>query len=105
MMQKKLKSGTDNLAREEKISVLKECLSGIGSRIDEIVAEKQAAGQSGSRWRKHCWMYVVFPPLSAPQDDYDADVGQLRSLFLAESGCQLHQTPGYPSQTSTSPHL
>lgn len=36
--------------------MLKECLSGIGSRIDEVVAEKQAAGESGSKWRKHCWV-------------------------------------------------
>lgn len=54
--QKKLKSGTENLSREEKIAALKECVAGIGSRIDEIVAEKVAQGQDGSKWRKHCWV-------------------------------------------------
>ena len=57
---KKLKSGTENLSREEKIASLKECVAGIGARIDEIVAEKQAAGQSGGKWRKHCWVFASF---------------------------------------------
>ena len=56
MSQKKLKSGTDGLSREEKIAVLKECLSGIGSRISEVVSMKAAEGESATRWRKHCWM-------------------------------------------------
>lgn len=54
--QKKLKSGTEHLSREEKIAALKECVAGIGSRIDEIVTEKTALGQDGSKWRKHCWV-------------------------------------------------
>ncbi|KAK8853315.1 hypothetical protein IAR55_004019 [Kwoniella newhampshirensis] len=57
---KKLKSGTDNLSREEKITALKECLAGIGARIDEIVADKQAAGQDPAKWRKHCWVFASF---------------------------------------------
>jgi chromodomain-helicase-DNA-binding protein 1 len=44
------------LSREEKISALKECVAGIGSRIDEIVAEKASQGQDGNKWRKHCWV-------------------------------------------------
>ncbi|WVQ77477.1 hypothetical protein IAR50_007163 [Cryptococcus sp. DSM 104548] len=57
---KKLKGGTDHLAREEKIAALKECLAGIGSRIDEVVSEKAAAGQNGNKWRKHCWVFASF---------------------------------------------
>ncbi|WVQ84586.1 hypothetical protein IAT38_006740 [Cryptococcus sp. DSM 104549] len=57
---KKLKSGTDNLSREEKIVALKECLAGIGTRIDEVVAEKSAAGQNPTKWRKHCWVFASF---------------------------------------------
>ncbi|WWC91832.1 uncharacterized protein L201_006779 [Kwoniella dendrophila CBS 6074] len=57
---KKLKSGTDNLSRDDKIAALKECLAGIGARIDEIVAEKQQAGEKGDRWRKHCWVFASF---------------------------------------------
>ncbi|WVN87533.1 uncharacterized protein L203_102716 [Cryptococcus depauperatus CBS 7841] len=57
---KKLKSGTDNLSREEKIVALKECLVGIGARIDEVVAEKASEGQSAAKWRKHCWVFASF---------------------------------------------
>lgn len=57
---KKLKSGTDNLSREEKIAALKECVAGIGSRIEEIVAEKAAEGADSAKWRKHCWVFASF---------------------------------------------
>lgn len=57
---KKLKSGTDNLSRDEKIAALKECVAGIGHRIDEVVAIKQAEGLSGPKWRKHCWVFASF---------------------------------------------
>ena len=55
-IQKKLKGGTDSLSREEKIVALKECVAGIGNRIDEVIAEKQAAGLDVAKWRKHCWV-------------------------------------------------
>lgn len=58
MWEKKLKSGTATLSREAKISTLKDCLSGIGTQIDEISAAKQAQTKDGSKWRKHCWVYV-----------------------------------------------
>ncbi|KAK6909295.1 hypothetical protein I203_103312 [Kwoniella mangroviensis CBS 8507] len=57
---KKLKSGTENLSREDKIAALKECLAGIGLRIDEIVAEKQSSGEDPNKWRKHCWVFASF---------------------------------------------
>ncbi|KAL7419150.1 ATP-dependent DNA helicase Hrp3 [Cryptotrichosporon argae] len=57
---KKLKSGTDNLSREDKIAALKECVAGIGTWIDEVVAEKQAEGANGPKWRKHCWVFASF---------------------------------------------
>ena len=59
-MQKRLKSGTENLNRDEKIAALKECVAGIGARIDEIVAEKQAAGENAAKWRKHCWVFASY---------------------------------------------
>ena len=55
-MQKKLKSGTENLSRDDKIVALKECVAGIGTRIDEVVAEKQEEGLDAAKWRKHCWV-------------------------------------------------
>ena len=57
---KKLKSGTETLSREEKIVALKECVAGIGTRIDEVVKEKHAEGQDASKWRKHCWVFASF---------------------------------------------
>ncbi|ORY35802.1 putative Chromodomain helicase [Naematelia encephala] len=53
---KKLKKGTDNMTREEKIASLKECVAGIGNRIDEVVAEKAEEGLDAAKWRKHCWV-------------------------------------------------
>ncbi|CAD6582432.1 MAG: hypothetical protein TREMPRED_003281 [Tremellales sp. Tagirdzhanova-0007] len=57
---KKLKGGTENLSREEKIIALKECVAGIGTRIDEVVAEKEEAGLNPGKWRKHCWVFASF---------------------------------------------
>jgi chromodomain-helicase-DNA-binding protein 1 len=54
--QKKLKVGTAQMSREEKISTLKECLAGIGTQIDEIAAAKQNETKNGPKWRKHCWV-------------------------------------------------
>jgi chromodomain-helicase-DNA-binding protein 1 len=53
---KKLKAGTDNLTREEKIAALKECVSGIGAQIDQVVGAKERSGLDGPKWRKHCWV-------------------------------------------------
>lgn len=58
--QKKLKSGTDNLSREEKISALKECVAGIGRQIDQVVADKRSEGSDAAKWRKHCWVFASF---------------------------------------------
>jgi chromodomain-helicase-DNA-binding protein 1 len=57
---KKLKTGTDDLGRDEKIAVLKECVAGIGARVDEIVAEKKAQGEDANKWKKHCWVFASF---------------------------------------------
>ena len=57
---KKLKGGTENLSRDEKIVALKECVAGIGTRIDEVVAEKAAEGGNAAKWRKHCWVFASF---------------------------------------------
>jgi chromodomain-helicase-DNA-binding protein 1 len=51
-----LKTGTDDLPREEKLAVLKECLSVIGRRIDIVVADKRHAGMDADKWRKHLWV-------------------------------------------------
>lgn len=48
-VQKTLKTGTDNLEREAKVSMLKECLSVVGARIEVVVAAKRAAGQDEAK--------------------------------------------------------
>lgn len=55
---RKMKEGTDHLEREEKLTVLKQCLSTIGRRIEAVVAEKETRGLNGVKWRKHLWVYV-----------------------------------------------
>jgi hypothetical protein len=44
------------MSREEKISALKECVSAIGTQIDQVVSEKERNGLNGGKWRKHCWV-------------------------------------------------
>lgn len=44
-LQKKLKNGTDQLPREEKVNVLKDCLSEVGARIEAVVATKLTKGE------------------------------------------------------------
>lgn len=57
---KRLKSGTDSLSREDKITALKECLANIGSRIDDLIVEQGIKSNDDERkFRKHCWVYVL----------------------------------------------
>lgn len=48
--QKKLKTGTDELPREEKLAVLKDCLALVGERIDTVVANKLAKGEDAEKY-------------------------------------------------------
>lgn len=57
-IQRKMKTGTDHLQREEKLAALKLCLSAIGHRIEEVVKEKTEQGLNGEKCRKHLWMWV-----------------------------------------------
>lgn len=47
--QKRLKNDTDDLPREEKLAVLKDCLSAIGSRIETVVAAKKEKGENSEK--------------------------------------------------------
>jgi chromodomain-helicase-DNA-binding protein 1 len=55
-LQRRLKSGTGQLGREEKLAVLKECLATVGKRIETVVAARRAKGEDAEKWRKHCWV-------------------------------------------------
>jgi len=56
---KNLKAPTESLTREAKVAILKEALSAIGDRIDEVVAQKRELGEDGEKWRKHLWIFVT----------------------------------------------
>lgn len=57
-MQKRLRhqEDEDELSREAKLQKLKECLSAIGGRIEEVAIAKKADGENGDKWRKHLWL-------------------------------------------------
>ncbi len=57
---RRLKGGTGELPREEKLTVLKDCLSVVGQRIEQVVASRKARGENEEKWRKHCWVFASF---------------------------------------------
>ncbi|KAG9057905.1 hypothetical protein FS842_002907 [Serendipita sp. 407] len=60
----KLIKETKQQSRDEKVQILKTCLSAIGERIDEVVRHRMSRGESEDRWRKHLWCFVtLFWPL------------------------------------------
>ncbi|KWU44413.1 hypothetical protein RHOSPDRAFT_18100, partial [Rhodotorula sp. JG-1b] len=61
---KRLKSGTDGLSREEKVTHLKETLSAIGARIEVIAAAEKTPALQEQR-RKHLCECLRWPTLSA----------------------------------------
>jgi len=48
-VQKQLKNDTENLPREQKIAVLKDCLTVIGARIETVVAAKKEKGEDSEK--------------------------------------------------------
>ncbi|GAA5881326.1 hypothetical protein JCM3774_002875 [Rhodotorula dairenensis] len=72
---KRLKSGTEGLSREEKVTHLKETLSAIGARIEVIAAAEKTPASQEQR-RKHLWKWTTyFWPASKVSS------GQLRKMF------------------------
>lgn len=58
---KKLKSCPDDLPREAKLSMLKECLATIGKRIDQVVDTRTERGAANAeKWRKHLWVFASY---------------------------------------------
>lgn len=60
---KTLKEGTDHLEREEKVAVLKDCLSAIGGHIDFVVNQdkfKNASVEKKKLWARHLWCFSSF---------------------------------------------
>lgn len=59
---KRLRDGTDHLERDQKVSVLKECLSSIGGHIDHLLETKFASlsAKEKDRWFHHLWAFSAF---------------------------------------------
>lgn len=60
---KTLKEGTDHLAREEKVAVLKDCLSAIGGHIDFLVNQdkfKEETKEKRKTWDRHLWCFSSY---------------------------------------------
>ncbi|SJX62144.1 probable CHD1-transcriptional regulator [Sporisorium reilianum f. sp. reilianum] len=59
---KRLRDGTDHLERDQKVSVLKECLSAIGGHIDHLLETKFASlsAKEKDRWFHHLWAFSAF---------------------------------------------
>lgn len=59
---KRLRDGTDHLERDQKVSVLKECLSAIGGHIDHLLDTKFASlsSKEKDRWFHHLWAFSAF---------------------------------------------
>ena len=59
---KRLRDGTDHLERDQKVSVLKDCLSAIGGHIDHLLETKFASlsAKEKDRWFHHLWAFSAF---------------------------------------------
>ncbi|SPO43260.1 probable CHD1 - transcriptional regulator [Moesziomyces antarcticus] len=59
---KRLRDGTDDLERDQKVSVLKECLSAIGGHIDHLLETKFASlsPKEKDRWFHHLWAFSAY---------------------------------------------
>ncbi len=59
---KRLRDGTDHLERDQKVSVLKDCLSAIGGHIDHLLETKFASltTKEKDRWFHHLWAFSAF---------------------------------------------
>lgn len=59
---KRLRDGTDHLERDQKVSVLKDCLSAIGGHIDHLLETKfgSLSAKEKDRWFHHLWAFSAF---------------------------------------------
>jgi len=57
---KELKKGTDHLDRTQKVTVLKDCLSAVGSLINQLVDNTQGNQVIKERQRKHLWTFASY---------------------------------------------
>ncbi|TKY86338.1 hypothetical protein EX895_004487 [Sporisorium graminicola] len=98
---KRLRDGTDHLERDQKVSVLKECLSAIGGHIDHLLETKFASlsAKEKDRWFHHLWAFSAFfwPKKVKPS--------KLRAIFnkLVMNGPATTPTPAAATAASAIP--
>jgi chromodomain-helicase-DNA-binding protein 1 len=94
---KTLKEGTDHLVREEKVAVLKTCLSAIGGHIDFLVNQdkfKDESKDGKKRWDRHLWCFSSYfwPKKVAPS--------KLKGIFEKLVGTTVPQEDNEASSSS-----
>lgn len=57
---KELKKGTDHLSREQKVTVLKDCLSAVGTQINGILNESKGNQSAKDQQKKHLWTFASY---------------------------------------------
>lgn len=61
---KKLQAGTDHLARDEKVVMLRECLSAVGGHIAHLIATNpkiaNLPAERRRKWQRHLWCFCSF---------------------------------------------
>ena len=101
---KNLKLTTNDMPREEKVSVLKDALAAIGTQIEDVLATKQAIGEDPEKWRKHLWMFVT---LFWPRKVKHAKLQEIHARMVANSGSQMpgsaKKRPPSVGSSSTAP--
>jgi chromodomain-helicase-DNA-binding protein 1 len=98
---KRLRDGTDDLERDQKVSVLKECLSAIGGHIDHLLETKFASlsSKEKDRWFHHLWAFSAYfwPKKVKPS--------KLRAIFnkLVMNGPTTTTAPGTAAAAAAAP--
>ncbi|KAH7108397.1 transcription regulator [Auriculariales sp. MPI-PUGE-AT-0066] len=87
---KNLKLTTNDMPREEKVTVLKDALAAIGSQIEDVLATKQAMGEDPEKWRKHLWMFVT---LFWPRKVKHAKLQEIHHRMVSNSTVPAQPTP------------
>jgi chromodomain-helicase-DNA-binding protein 1 len=52
---KDLKLSGEDMPRDKKVAILKDSLSAIGRRIEQVLKDKKTAGEDVEKWKKHLW--------------------------------------------------
>ena len=99
---KNLKLTTNDMPREEKVTVLKDALAAIGTQIEDVLATKQAIGEDPEKWRKHLWMFVT---LFWPRKVKHAKLQEIHARMVQNSGAPVPSAKKRPPSTASSSNV